>query len=313
MSIITTISSGSVKGFNPGGGGEAFVYNNILLATYSYTGSVFSFTAPANGVLLVDAYGAQGGYGSNDTTNSQIGAQGGRIRAYFKVTPGITIYGLVGGAGSNQNATRGGGGGGGFTALWTGSSNPGSGSWLICAGGGGGGSGSGDPQGSTPPLQYPQGGGTVTVTQSTSLAGGAGGPGGNGAPAGTAGTSSGGGNGGGANGDNSSGGGGGGYGSGQGSGGSGGGGTGATGGYGGGGGGGGGGSGGWPYRVSGGGGGGGGYVGGAGGTHGAYGGLGGVNYYLTQLIPGLGAVGGSQVIVNSAGVNSGNGSMNIRF
>lgn len=286
---------------------EAFVFSNTLLASYSYTGSVFSFTAPANGNILVDAYGAQGGSGSSDTVNQTAGANGGRIRAYISVTPGQTIYGLVGGVGNQTNSTRGGGGGGGFTALWTGSSDPGSGTWLIGAGGGGG--GSGGPDGAAP-NQLPQAGGTNTVTQSTAKSGGAGGAGGNGGTAGGNGSSSGGGAGGSSTGDNSGGGGGGGFGSAAGVAGGGQGGNGSSGGYGGGGGASGGGSGGWPWRVSGGGGGGGGYIGGAGGLHGGYGGYGGYNFYLSQTITGLTV---SQVANNTAGARSGNGYMEIYY
>ena len=278
-----------------------FTFTNTLLNSYNFTGSVFSFTAPGN-AILVDVYGAQGGTGSNDSGPVWTGALGGRVQAYFQVTPGSTIYGLVGGQGGTGNS-RAGGGGGGFSALWTGSSDPGVGTWLIGAGGGGGGSGAGD-NGVT--LQSATGGGTSTVTQSTSRSGGAGGAGGNGGTAGGSGSTSGGGAGGSGPGDMSGGGGGGGngqlggssginqY-------------IGGAGGFGGGGGGASGGSGGWPYRVSGGGGGGGGWNGGNGGLHGAYNGLGGTNFYFSQTLP------VTQLVTSSQGVRSGNGFMEIRY
>lgn len=273
---------------------------NVLLNTYTYTGSVFSFTAPSNGVILVDAYGGQGGTGSNDSGAIYPGALGGRIQAYFRVTPGITIYGLVGNIGGTGSG-RGGGGGGGFSALWTGSSNPGVGTWLIGAGGGGG---SGAQGSSGDVLQAATGGGTSTVTQSTSRSGGVGGAGGNGGGPGGNGTTSGGGNGGTGGGDNSGGGGGGGSGQNAGSGNN----QGGSGGFGGGGGAGDGGSGSWPYRVTSGGGGGGGWNGGNGGLHGAYGGLGGTNFYVSQSLP----VSVTQLVTSSQGVRSGSGTIVIR-
>ncbi len=275
-----------------------FVFNNTLLNTYNFTGSVFSFAAPSNGVILVDAYGGQGGTGSNDSGAIYPGAGGGRIQAYFQVTPGSTIYGLVGNIGTTGSG-RGGGGGGGFSALWTGSADPGAGTWLIGAGGGGGSGAQGD---NGIVLGAATGGGTSIVTQSTSRSGGTGGAGGNGGSPGGNGSTSGGGAGGSAGGDNSGGGGGGGSGAAVGSGA----GQGGSGGYGGGGGAGDGGGGGWPYRVTSGGGGGGGWNGGNGGVHGAYGGAGGTNFYFTQALP------VTQLVTNTQGARSGSGTIIIR-
>jgi hypothetical protein len=276
-------------------------FQNILYSSYNYSGSVFSFTAPGS-VLLVDAYGAQGGTTFGDN-GSYAGYNGGRIQAYIQVTPGETIYGLVGGQGTGTSG-RAGGGGGGFTALWTGSSNPGSGTWLIGSGGGGGGAanlGGGI-------LNPGTGGGGYTVTQSSSRQGGSGGSGINGGSAGGSGSTSGGGAGGNASGDNSGGGGGGGSGSAAGSGAT----TqyiGGSGGFGGGGGGSSGGSGGDIYRTAGAGGGGGGWIGGNGGAYASFGGQGAPNFYFSQTIPNI----ATQLLTSSSTVRSGNGYMEIRY
>jgi hypothetical protein len=275
-----------------------------ITTSFSYTGSVGSLTAIAS-KYKITAYGAQGGAGSDDTPNNIAGANGGGIEAYVNTTAGETLYYLVGGAGGAQGSTRGGGGGGGFTAVWRGSSSPGSGTWLVGAGGGGGGAGRYD---NSTTYQSAGAGGSATATQSSSAAGGSGGGGGGGGAGGGSGSSSGGGGGGTAPGDNSGGGGGGGFGQTAGNGSSGStGGEGAGGGFGGGGGGGGGGSGGEPIRISGGGGGGGGYVGGNGGQHSGYGGLGGRNFYRAETVPGI----GTQLVFSSAGVRSGNGALTI--
>ena len=169
-----------------------FTFTNTLLNTYNFTGSTFSFAMPSSGVILVDAYGAQGGTGSNDSGAIYAGALGGRIQAYIQVAPGTTIYGLIGGQGSS-GSSRGGGGGGGFTALWTGNSDPGLGTWLIGAGGGGG---SGAQGSSGDVLAAATGGGITTTTQANSRTNGSGGAGGNGGGPGANGSTSGGGTGG---------------------------------------------------------------------------------------------------------------------
>jgi len=287
------------------GGGPPWSFSNTLYASYSYSGSVFSFSMPSvsSNAIKVDIYGAQGGLGLNNGSANGPGASGGRIQAYFQISAGTTIYGLVGQQGLT-GSSRGAGGGGGFSALWTGNADPGLGTWLIGAGGGGGGGGEGFPV-----TILPTGGGTSTVTQVTSISGGAGGAGGNGGQAGVPGSASGGGQGGGGDGDNSGGGGGGGYGTPGGAARSGGGGTGGAGGVGGGGGGGAGGVGGYEYRLSGGGGGGGGYNGGAGGEKAGTGGAGATNYYFTQFLVGSGAP--TQLVLSSQGVRSGDGYMEI--
>lgn len=300
MPILESIASGSSKGFSSSGG--AAVYLGQLYQTYTASSigtSIVSFTVPSNGIMLIDCLGAKGGTGSNDNGAVESGGFGGRITAYVTLPAGTVCYALCGYIG-NTGSGRGGGGGGGFSAVWYGNSNPGAGTWLVGAGGGGGG---GAITSAGYNLNDSRGGVTTYTQNNSSPYGGSGGSGGNGGGAGSSGTSSGGGNGGSGGCDCSGGGGGGGYGQSAGAGNN----QGAYGGYGGGGGAGDGGSGGWPQRVTSGGGGGGGYVGGAGGTCGGYNGFGGYNFYRSMIVPGI----ATQVTNNSAGYNSGIGSITI--
>jgi len=240
--------------------------------------------------VSLDIYGAAGGEWTEDG-GSENGF-GGRIAGTALFSSPITLYYLVGGVGGN-NSGRIAAGGGGYSAVWYGSSDPASGTWLYGAGGGGG-----ENAGNTGGSSFAGGaGGINSVYGATSKSGGAGGDGYNGGSGGGAGSSSGGGRGGDGPGDNSGGGGGGGFGSTAGSGGTSGNGTGASGGFGGGGGGGAGGSGGSQYRGDPAGGGGGGYIGGRGGTPGSLASTGGYNYSYDQ----------TRVTVNSSGVQNGNG------
>ena len=116
--------------------------------TFNFTGSDQTWIVPANITsILVEAYGAQGG--SKDVA----GGLGGKVQAIIKVTPGETLYIMVGGqpslnsitavygnggnAGTNaSSAAKQGAAGGGMTALFRTSvvmSNV-----LLVAGGGGG-------------------------------------------------------------------------------------------------------------------------------------------------------------------------------
>jgi len=116
--------------------------------TLTFTGSDQAWTVPANITsILVEAYGAQGG--SKDVA----GGLGGKVQAIIKVTPGETLYIMVGGQPSlnsvtavygnggnagtnNSNISKQGAAGGGMTALFRSSvvmSNV-----LLVAGGGGG-------------------------------------------------------------------------------------------------------------------------------------------------------------------------------
>lgn len=63
----------------------------------SYTGSSATYVVPSDvNSLLIDAFGANGGgYGANY-------GLGGRVQSLISVTPGQTLYLLVGGAGSDS-------------------------------------------------------------------------------------------------------------------------------------------------------------------------------------------------------------------
>ncbi|NBO99908.1 MAG: hypothetical protein EBU90_07235 [Proteobacteria bacterium] len=127
--------------------------------SFSYiSGTVQSFTVPA-GVTSVNAYvwaagGGTGGY------SSFRGGAGGFASGSISVTPGDTLYIVVGGGGSDAASTAGngglggwpnagfgtrgdasGGGGGGYSGIFSGSSTPQQVNALLIAGGGGGGTG----------------------------------------------------------------------------------------------------------------------------------------------------------------------------
>jgi len=102
-------------------------------ATFSFTGSIVTWTVPANVCnVTFDVRGAQGGMG-----NAGGGGLGARIVGEFAVTPGDVYQILVGRQGFNNPSSGGhsgnstGGGGGSFVAL--------NGQPVIVAGGGGGG------------------------------------------------------------------------------------------------------------------------------------------------------------------------------
>ncbi len=66
--------------------------------TYSYTGSDQSYVVPSNiQYLLVEAYGAEGG-----SNGCYDGGKGGYIKTIITVTPGDTLYVLVGGTSSSN-------------------------------------------------------------------------------------------------------------------------------------------------------------------------------------------------------------------
>ncbi len=95
---------------------------------FSYTGTITTWTAPADGTYEIVATGAQGGAG----TNGQIfaGGLGARIGGFFFLVSGTTFSLAVGGAGES-GLFSGGGGGGSFVVRLSG--HP-----LVIAGGGGG-------------------------------------------------------------------------------------------------------------------------------------------------------------------------------
>ncbi len=106
---------------------------NTNTQSYAYTGVIDTFIVPA-GVTSINvlARGAEGGTGHAGTFD---GGDGAIMQGDFCVTPGDTVWIVVGGAGGNGISSRGGGGGGG-SFVFTGA--PGGPGLMIAAGGGGG-------------------------------------------------------------------------------------------------------------------------------------------------------------------------------
>jgi hypothetical protein len=101
--------------------------------TFNYTGSIDTWTVPAGVTsVTIETRGAQGGYNTNSTTSSGLGAI---MIGTFSVVPGTQLKILVG----QQPSASAGNGGGGGTFVTDMSNNP-----LIIAGGGGGSSQSTD-------------------------------------------------------------------------------------------------------------------------------------------------------------------------
>lgn len=99
----------------------------LTTQTFNYTGSIVNWTVPAGVTsVTIEARGAQGGYNTNSTTQSGLGAT---MIGTFAVTPGAQLKILVG----EQPSTNAGNGGGGGTFVTDMSDVP-----LIIAGGGGG-------------------------------------------------------------------------------------------------------------------------------------------------------------------------------
>lgn len=153
-------------------------YNGIsdkkVQYTYNYTGDVQTFTAPADGVYTLEAWGASGGDGYDDSvdreTTSSVAGNGGYSKGNISLKKGQKIYVFVGGAGKYGAGTNrfggpaggyNGGGdggvadsgsGGGMSHIST-TNNPATTSWnpdgtLLVAGGGGGADNSGGSRGS---------------------------------------------------------------------------------------------------------------------------------------------------------------------
>jgi len=84
--------------------------------TFSYTGTMQTFVVPAGVTSVrVDVRGAQGGsaiYNQPGTRPDDVGGKGGRVTAEYPVTPGQTLYIVVGG----NSGFNGGGNGGGSIA-----------------------------------------------------------------------------------------------------------------------------------------------------------------------------------------------------
>jgi hypothetical protein len=122
--------------------------------SYKYTGTIQQFVVPNRVTAIqVTAIGALGGTGGG----GQIGGAGANITTTINVTPGQTLYIVVGGypgqsatakygfAGNGGLANSGtayGGAGGGLSGVFS-SNTPSTSSALVVAGGGGGGSGTG--------------------------------------------------------------------------------------------------------------------------------------------------------------------------
>ncbi len=105
----------------------------VSLPTFSYTGSVQTFTVPYGiDTIYVDMKGALGGNNSAPLTHPDRPGYGGCLRAYYAVTPGQVLYAYVGGKGTDGvtgAVSPGGFNGGGAGQYIT----------LSFAGGGGGG------------------------------------------------------------------------------------------------------------------------------------------------------------------------------
>lgn len=100
---------------------------NVTTVTFSYTGSIVTWTVPAGVTSIhIESRGASGGNNGSSTIAPGLGAI---ISGDFTVTPGQQLKILVG---QNNNAGNGGGGGTFVTDI---SNNP-----MCIAGGGGGGS-----------------------------------------------------------------------------------------------------------------------------------------------------------------------------
>ncbi len=94
---------------------------------FSYTGGIQTFSAPFNGIYMLEVYGAQGGY------TTLAGGKGGYSKGYVALSKNDILYICVGGKGGNTGSGTSGAGynGGGYGTAQTDSK------WN--AGGGGGG------------------------------------------------------------------------------------------------------------------------------------------------------------------------------
>lgn len=98
--------------------------------SFSYSGSVVTYTIPTTGVYDITAAGAQGG--NSLAGGSGVGGLGANIGGDVTLTAGTQLDIVVGGQG-NFSGNYGGGGGGGSFVFEVGAAMP-----LIVAGGGGG-------------------------------------------------------------------------------------------------------------------------------------------------------------------------------
>lgn len=163
------------------------LYKSILRQEqFTYTGNIQTWTVPDNvSTITVTATGARGG----DSTASGAGGNGAAISTRVSVTPGSTLYVVVGGTPNSNGVARygyggngsggtasNGGGGGGLSGVFT-TSTPSIANAIVVAGGGGGGAGNvnGGSAGVASPGSGANGGGTgggVGGTNSTAGAAG---------------------------------------------------------------------------------------------------------------------------------------------
>lgn len=128
------------------------------MTTFSYTGSLQSWTAPGAGIVTVEAWGAAGGDGQDgdliggvladwDGAVGGSGGLGGYVKATFEVVDGAEFDVLVGQSGADRvaNGSAGLAGGGGEASSHNGGDGGGASGLLVStttvviAGGGGGG------------------------------------------------------------------------------------------------------------------------------------------------------------------------------
>lgn len=94
--------------------------------TFSYTGSVQTWTVPACATSIrIQASGGQGG----NSSGGDPGGLGARMQGDFQVSPGTVLNVIVGKQGNTNGASGGGGGGSGVNLQGT--------PWIVAGGGGG--------------------------------------------------------------------------------------------------------------------------------------------------------------------------------
>ena len=141
MPFLQTIGGGSKQGFSSG-----LVFGEQI-ATFNYTGSVQTFTVPAN-TQSIFAY-VFGPGGGADSVQASRGGAGGFSQGNINPVEGATMKIIVGGAGAPGTQQNGSGGGysGVFTSSWGGSNVSTDHAAAIIVAGGGGGSGDADVNG----------------------------------------------------------------------------------------------------------------------------------------------------------------------
>lgn len=111
---IGGVTDGSMTtGTNSGNGYATISYNakeigqySVVEKYYNYTGSVQTFTAPADGEYLLEVAGAQGGMSLENGVNATKGGLGGIVTGNYHMRKGQTIYIAIGGKGSDAVCGR---------------------------------------------------------------------------------------------------------------------------------------------------------------------------------------------------------------